>query len=400
MLARCRLTSIMNDQAAVTNDEITILVCWQGHSASKRFVLGKDGQIEKVDYNAGMFFGVMTRSVSDIFSLSTVLQAVETLPNAFVIRGALIKPPAPESGIRRLKENFATPPQGRRWALIDFDKINVPEGLDLAKDMKAVIEHLVTLLPTEFHDCSYHYQLSSSAGMGNPDNVSAHVWFWLSEAWPDDKLKAWAKAINAKVGYKLIDPALFNDVQAHYTAAPVFEGMANPFPVRSALVEKSRHAVSIREIQATEDPAPQVSGPIESGPGFEGWLARIGDHPGGEGFHEPIIRAAASYVSTHGRDDTDKEALFKTIRDRVIAADRSQHDDDYVEKQMASRDHIMDAINGALPKFGTKKPIAQRKSIATLGATPHFEGDGLSAAEASARLQDVLNEFFAPSTGA
>jgi hypothetical protein len=236
------------DTSLVAADFLTILVCAQSHSAAKRFVLGDDGTIQKVDYNAGLLFGVMDKEVSDIFSLSTVLKGVEILPNALVVRGALINPPAPETGIRRLGENFATPSRGRRWLLIDFDEIKVPDVLDLTKDTLAVIEHLVSLLPEEFHDVSYHYQLSSSAGMGATDKVSAHVWFWLSEPWSDENLKSWAKAVNDEAGYKLIDPALFNDVQAHYTAAPIFEGVTDPFPIRSALVEKTSDAVTIRYI--------------------------------------------------------------------------------------------------------------------------------------------------------
>ena len=229
-------------------DSMTILVCAEGFSASKKFIGDGNGGVQPVGYNAGMFFGVSEKPVSNIRTLSELLVGLEDIPNAFVIRGALINPPAPANGIRRLKVNFATPAGGRRWALIDFDKIPLPEGLYLAKDTPAVIEHLVSLLPAEFHDCSYHYQLSSSAGMGGSDKVSAHVWFWLTDPWPDDKLNSWAKAIKEKVGYKLVDPALFNDVQAHYTAAPVFDGVDNPFPVRSALVEKAKDAVSIKQI--------------------------------------------------------------------------------------------------------------------------------------------------------
>jgi hypothetical protein len=237
-------------------DNLTILFCAINHSAAKRFVRGDDGTVQKIDYNAGKFFGVSEKPVSDIQTLSEMLLAIEETPNALVIRGKLINPPAPETGIQRLKVNFATPVEGRRWVLIDLDKIPLPDGLDLAKDTPAVIEHLVALLPAEFHDCSYHYQLSSSAGMGSPDKVSAHVWFWLSESWSDPALKRWGNACNERAGYTLIDTALFNDVQAHYTAAPIFEGIANPFPVRSALVEKANDAVSIQEIEVfTRSPA-------------------------------------------------------------------------------------------------------------------------------------------------
>ena len=51
---------------------------------------------------------------------------------------------------------------------------------------------------------------------------------------------------NARAGMKLIDPALFNDVQAHFTAAPVFEGLVDPFSVRSGLVRKEVDEVALK----------------------------------------------------------------------------------------------------------------------------------------------------------
>ena len=164
-----------------------------------------------------------------------------------------------------------------------------------------------------------------------------------------------------------------------------------------SLVEKAKDAVSIKQIDVpvSVSSLSNNSGPIESGPGFDGWLAQIGDHPGGDGFHEPIIKAIASYVTTHGRDGTDREVLFETIRDRVLAADRSRHDDDYVENTMASRVHIMQAIEGALKKFGNK-PISKRKSRTVADIEPHFRGDRLSAQEASDRLMSELEGFLLP----
>jgi hypothetical protein len=109
------------------------------------------------------------------------------MPNVLVIRGK----PAPslnlKGAVRRLKKNFATSPQGRWWILIDFDKIPLPSGLSVTRNAKVVAGHLVSLLPEEFYDASYHYQLSSSAGLKNPDVASMHIWFWLAQPWPEDR---------------------------------------------------------------------------------------------------------------------------------------------------------------------------------------------------------------------
>ncbi|HHW4679760.1 MAG TPA: phage/plasmid primase, P4 family, partial [Xylella sp.] len=60
----------------------------------------------------------------------------------------------------------------------------------------------------------------------------AHVWFWLATPCTSEQLKAWAASCGLKV-----DTSVFNAVQIHYTAAPVFEaGVCDPVPVRSGFV--------------------------------------------------------------------------------------------------------------------------------------------------------------------
>lgn len=369
-------------------ETLTLLVCGKNFSATKSISL-KDGDVHVEGFEAGKYFGAMIVPVGGIEELSQYLGQLEASPNAFVIRGSPTSPVGAEQTYRRTKENFRTPADGKRWLMIDFDKLAIPSDLDLAANPTAVIEHLVRQLPKEFHDASYHYQLSSSAGFSAPSTVSAHVWFWLTDPWPDEKLKTWSKAVNEQVGYKLIDPALFNDVQAHYTAAPIFKGVEDPFRKRSALVKKTKDLVFIRYIKIPARPALQPSGSVESGPGFEGWLARIGDHQGGDGFHEPVIKAIASYVNAHGRDDTNVEALYEVIRARILATDRSQHDDVYVD-QMADRKHIMDAIDGALKKYGDR-PASRHRSRVVAGVVAPAATPPLSSIEASQRLSDALD---------
>jgi hypothetical protein len=336
--------------------------------------------------------------VSNLAELSSALTTLESMPNCFVIRGA----PAPgldcTRAQQRTKTNFQTPVRGGHWVLIDFDKVPLPDALRLADGVAAVCEYLITLLPPEFHHASYHWQLSSSAGIGDPSVVSMHLWFWLDRPIPDAYLKAWGSAWNAAnkhrvAGKSIIDTRLFNDVQAHYTAAPTFVGMADPFPVRSGLVRKSVDVVAIK-LPPRSDKRERLDGvdcAILKARGFEAILAEIGDHAGGSGFHDPIIRAVASYASTQGRGNTDTEALYEAVRARVLAADRSAHNDAYIEK-MASREHIVPAIEQALEKFGGASP--RRKSRKIEGLAPHFSGKPESAATASMRLRGLVEAFF------
>jgi len=379
---------IPNSDVPPTPDSITLLVCRQGHVASKQFSRNENGDIKKLGYDSGTYFAVRECEVAGIRALSQLLTDIEHLSSVLVIRGRVLNPPAPAKGIRRLKANFATAEPGHRWLLIDFDKIEKPDGLNLRESAQAVIEYLVSLLPPEFHDVSYHYQLSSSAGMGDPRKVSAHVWFWLSQPWTDKRLKSWGKLANARAGCKLIDLALFGAVQPHYTAAPIFRGIDDPFPIRSGLVEKARDVVSIQEIEVPVRREKRSTTAVEVGPGFEGWLAKIGDHPGGEGFHGPIISAIASYVSTHGREGTDVESLYETVRAAVFSADGNRHSADEIANR-ASREHIVPAIEGALQKYGDIPP-ARRKAQVVPGLHAHFAGDSGTAGRATEQLLAAL----------
>lgn len=390
-------------------DTITILRTASHKRATKRFVK-MAGTVNKEDYDAGYLFGVTQFSVRNIDDLSFLLEEIELLPDCFAIRGLPRDGLEMETGVQRNKENFISPALGHNWLMIDFDKITVPSSISLKKNKTAVFDHLISLLPPEFHDTSYHWQLSSSAGIGPAGKVSMHLWFWLEMPATDAALKVWAKDVNIATGYKLIDPALFNDVQIHYTAAPIFVGMADPFPSRSGLVIKVRDevALNLRVKPECQSPlmkvvtAKEVPGPSRKhnakvsridkieGSGFEFFLSQIGDHPGGDGFHEPIIQAIASYVRTHGIDGTDIEKLFETVNAVVLSADASMHDSDYVDR-MASRAHIIPAIEGALRKYGDKTVSHPRLHQ---DVEPHFKSKPQAVKKTIQQLEKLLKHGF------
>jgi len=396
IVAQTRMQVLPSSRTQKTSDCVTILATIPGKFATKRFVKTNDSVV-KHDYDAGFLFGVLQPwAVHNIFELSALQSALEGLPNLLVVRGAPSDPTSVGTRVRRTGShgigNFQTPTEGRYWVLLDFDKIDIPAHLSLDIDPVAVCEYLVSLLPPEFHDACYHWTLSSSAGMGDPSRVSMHIWFWLAQPVPDATLKFWAKAVNLAAGFKLVDDALFQHVQAHYTAAPIFEGVTNPFPTRSGLVEKAQHAVDLVIVPATTVASkPRTAGikppstQRNAGAGFEHYLSLIGDHPGGNGFHNAIIAALASYVGTNGKEGTDVEALYELMRDAILAADASRHDAAYIE-HMASREHIIPAIEGAIMKFGSQP---RRKTKVHAGIQPHFKSQPVSVAEAQRLLAEI-----------
>jgi hypothetical protein len=123
--------------------------------------------------------------------------------------------------------------------------------------------------------------------------------------------------------------------------------------------------------------------------GFQGHLASIGDHPGGDGFHGPILRATASYVAEHGAEGTDIEELYDVVSARVIAADSSNHSAEEVE-QRASREHIIPAIEGAIKKYGDGADQRQKSRLIT-GMQPHFKAAKMPLTEAQRRMRNLLS---------
>lgn len=195
-----------------------------------------DGTIKP--YDNAKHFTVTTEEVAGIEGLSHLLAKLEHDPHACVIRGAYVGEQAAieidrehRAGFgRRILGLFVDTP--RHWVMIDVDNF-VPQSADpVLEPVKAIDEYIVASLPSVFHGVDYHWQLSNAAGRAkNAGKLKAHVWFWLAKPYSSAQLNAWATAHNIDT-----DKSLFHPVQIHYTAAPVFEGVSNPVPVRSGFV--------------------------------------------------------------------------------------------------------------------------------------------------------------------
>lgn len=381
-------------------DFITVLTTQPGNFASKVITRNTDGQIDIQNFNAGMSFAVLELPAIDgIHTLSNYLTQLETIPNALVIRGRPLPHIAQSSWVYRRKVNFLTPDSGHRWLMIDIDKYPLPKHLLSKCNSHAAIEYLVGKLPAEFRDATYYWSFSSSAGVKNHGNVSAHLWFWLTAWVSDAELTRWGDYVNKGAGRKLIDTALFRDVQPHFTAAPRFVNMADPLPMRSGLCQKTHDAVTLQLPPST---APTKKGSSQTPTagqtvqttsnsddvGFENRLARIGDHPGGQGFHNPLLNAAASYVATHGEQGTDVEVLYAILHDAAMAADRRHHTLDDVEHR-ACRDQIMPMIESAIAKFG-QDDRRRTKSRLIKGVEPYYKASPIPAEEASRQITAMI----------
>jgi hypothetical protein len=358
----------------------------------KRFVLRK-GEICEEKKPLPFLLFCEPEEVETIDELSSLLLVLEADPRRVIIRGRLVDGVDPTLPLRRRIHDAVRPvleapyvDQELSWLMIDMDKQQLPSGIDLLAQPLDAIDYLIAQLPQEFHDCTFHYQLSSSAGVFNTNEVSAHLFFWLQEPATSAKLKPWAEALNRQ--RKLIDASLFNTIQAHYTSKPIFpDRFTDPFEGRrSGLIRKNNDAVQIDynivEVERNRRTAhPQKS--FERSGGYENILSQLGDGRGGDGFHKPLLRATSSYVATKGREvaESTRETLKDDLRDRIDSADQTNHTHQEIERYRS--DPYLDAlIDSAIEKYGDAN-----------AAAPYFDIVELPLEEAEAKLNQTIDEF-------
>lgn len=198
---------------------------------------------------------VSEHTVTGIHELSTLLTTLEPKAKSCIIRGKFIghtaaaavyptllaadaktgkseDPPAKGFTFRR-KDLFQ--PQALHYLFFDVDNYRPTDGIDpVLYPVAAINQYIAASLPAEFHDISYHWQLSGSAGHhSNAGVLKAHIAFWLTNALSSEDLTAWAYAEAPS-----LDITVFRTVQPNYTAAPVLlNGTPDPVPKRSALFE-------------------------------------------------------------------------------------------------------------------------------------------------------------------
>lgn len=222
-------------------DFVTVLATY-GPSLTK--IYRSDGKTDAYDDAAS--FQCKELAVTDLSGLSRLLTKLETRTQNCIIRGKYVgddraEPGKLEGSIARTNSNFDDCPH--HWFMVDIDKYE-PDFDDPVNDpVNAIRDYLDRLMPPCFKDASFHWQLSSSAGMpGKTHILKAHVWFWSETPYTSAQMYAWAKQVGI-----WIDKAVYRRVQIHYTANPVFEaGRDDPVPVRSGFYQGTRDTVALK----------------------------------------------------------------------------------------------------------------------------------------------------------
>jgi P4 family phage/plasmid primase-like protien len=137
--------------------------------------------------------------------------------------------------------------------MLDIDKQPCPDFFDIRERPHEAVKWILDMLPALFQDTTCYYKFSSSQDVSpkvkGENTISIHLWFWLDREITDGEWKRYLRSEKAPV-----DLTLFNPVQIHYIAKPIFENMDDPLPKRSGIFEGTRQSVDVPEI-----PEPPVS---------------------------------------------------------------------------------------------------------------------------------------------
>lgn len=340
---------------------------------------------------------VLSREVeiASIRDIARLLRELEGQPECAVIRGRR-RVDAPAGKVRRAKftdRDGAAPgfePAPRRWMCVDLDGVACPPELEPAADPERAILHLLTLLPDWLRFASCAYQWSSSAGVRGWSTLKAHLWFWLDRAVDDESLRAWARATPA------VDPAVYEAIQIHYTAAPILHAVADPLAGhrRTGLLQGGLDTVEVpeevwgwrqreeaaRQARREEAARRQVEARIRSAAGEDprkaSWLQNglaacrsdllAGSDPGSR--HDTALRVAgslANYVTWGYMEPGDARAILDFS---PIADDPSR--DDELDRVWDHALRQAEANPSPEPTFTSELRVARSRPVTSVTLPP------------------------------
>lgn len=204
-------TSPASAPVPIGKELVTVLSCKRGQ-ATKVFT-----PQEVRGYQIGKFFDVTEHPANNIHDLFALLEDLAGDTKRLIIRG---RPAVPqrENVVRRCRGEDATfADKPIHWVCVDLDGVGT-----ISPDASPQVE-IQTVLDSSplLRDVTCVAQLSSSWGV--KPGIRAHLWYWLEEPRTSSQVAEWAAALPFKT-----DSSLYNAVQPHYTANPVFDRVADP----------------------------------------------------------------------------------------------------------------------------------------------------------------------------
>ena len=155
-------------------------------------------------------------------------------------------------------------------------------------------------------------------------------------------------------GYVLLPPStvLFEDRRrlGHYA----WDDDTVPIAPLPAWIVEEIEAAAAREAEIRSEHREQAYNG-EGGDAFESWLSLIGDHEGGLGFYDPMLRAVGAGVAL----GMPADEILDRLQEAALAADRSTHSLAEIQDRLAK-------MPGAIRKF-------QANDAARIADTEPFE---------------------------
>ncbi len=401
----CPASNIPDLERAPTADRtragsVTILKAIGGQSATKTWEWRpeEDRFENTINYGRAKRFQFSSCDVEGVRELGELIERLRAEATCFVIRGSL----RPEIDATKpvLRRKRAEPPEPayfedvpRQWGMIDVDSYEVPEGLNLDEHIDDTIKHAIAdLLPEPFREATVFWQLSSSAGF--KAGLRVHLWYWFDRPVDTPVLRDWIELRSPRV-----DKALFDTIQAHYTADPVIRGGPDPIARRTGLIEGRHEFVTLPEMDAAALAAElgrrkrDQDAAAASAEGLspsqirtvDGALATMGDGLGRRGFNKPLRDAAWLYAVSTPTKKRDAAALKERMRAALLAD--------------TTRDDVSEYLNDAKLDGYIFSAFAKHPNVAEWPEhTPRYPMPTGDAQSARDRMAAAIREFLASPT--
>ena len=149
----------------IMSKHVTVLTSSNHIPLAKIF---SSSDLKQQPFAIGKEFNIIEGPVSDLQSLSRLLQRLETEATQTIIRGSLTIDQT--NPVPRNKETFTATP--RQWCMIDIDSLAWDGHI---YNQKAMLLYAIQKLPTEFQSVYFWYHFSSS--MGIKVGIRVHLWF-------------------------------------------------------------------------------------------------------------------------------------------------------------------------------------------------------------------------------
>jgi hypothetical protein len=208
------------------------------------------------DYARARSIHLRPVALPDFAALVDLLRVLADRPRCAIVRGA-VADPSRVMAVRRLLH--PDPDTGeaptlrevpRRWCALDLDGVPLPAGTD-PRDLERCARHALAVLPPAFREARAIVQ--ATAGHAIKPGARLRLWYWLSRPTIGADLAQWL------AGFP-VDPCCHRAAQVIYTAAPLFEGRADPLPRRLALLPGAE-AVAVPPSDLLCSPPPPIRAP-------------------------------------------------------------------------------------------------------------------------------------------